>query len=131
MTTRVLITIVLFLAAALPAAPLHAGESMAATVRLNVRGGPGLDHPILDTLAAGERVLVNDCRGEWCRITHVGISGWVFSPYLVAASFSQSWRAISRDLPATLRDGGFVQPDIGVTLDVDPRAHCPLNHPLC
>ena len=133
MKTRILSAILLLLTAALPAAHAHAGagESMAATVRLNVRGGPGIDHPILDTLKVGERVFVNDCRGDWCRITHVGIDGWVFEPYLASAGVSQTWRATSEDLPATVFNDTVTSPDIGVTVEVEQGHGCGRTHPFC
>ena len=128
--TRLFAVLFAILAALVPV-PAGAGESMAASVRLNVRGGPGLDHAVLDTLFVGERVLVNDCRGDWCRITHVGIDGWVFAPYLVVASFHQTWRATSGNLPATLANENAATPDIGVRVGVDPRHRCPPSHPFC
>jgi uncharacterized protein YraI len=124
----------LFLILALPAfgtAPAYAGDSMAASVRLNVRGGPGLDHPVLDTLRAGERVRVNECRNEWCQITHVGIDGWVFAPYLVDATFTNTWGASSRDLPATLSNDTATDLDLDVGIDLGSPRRCPASHPFC
>ncbi len=106
------------LIAAFAAAPAGAGESMSATARLNVRGGPGLDHAVLDTLRIGERVLVTQCRGEWCQITHVGINGWVYAPYLAPATFTQSWSAVSADLPPTLPDDTATLSGLGVSVDL-------------
>ena len=104
------------------AGPVLAGESMSASVRLNVRSGPGLEHEALDTLHKGERVLVTQCRDQWCQITHVGINGWVYAPYLVSAQFSQTWSARSRDLPATLPNdtASDISPDVSIGLG---RAH--------
>lgn len=131
MTPRLPSAVLFALLAALAPVPAGAGDSMAASVRLNVRGGPGLDHEVLDTLFVGERVLVNDCRGDWCRITHVGMDGWVFAPYLVAASFHQTWRASSGNLPATLYNENGATPDVGVLVGVDPKRRCPPSHPFC
>ena len=91
---------------------------MSASVRLNVRGGPGLEHQVLDTLHEGERVLVTQCRSQWCQITHVGINGWVYAPYLVSAQFSQTWSARSRNLPATLPNdtASGISPDVSIGL---------------
>ena len=125
-----LFALLLTLCTVLAAMPAGAGESMAAAVRLNVRGGPGLDYPVLDTLRVGERVLINTCQNDWCRITHVGIDGWVFAPYLVSATFTQTWRATSRNLPATL-DNGAAAPDIGALVGIDPAHRCPDSHPFC
>lgn len=119
------------LSALLVATPAGAGNSRAATVRLNVRGGPGLDHPVLDQLRVGERVLINTCQGDWCRITHVGISGWVFAPYLVSATFSQTWSAGSADRPATLPSDSAPGPDLGVSVDLSQPKRCPSRYPYC
>ena len=108
MKSRALILALPLLAVVTAAMPAQAGESMAATVRLNVRAGPGLDNAILDVLSVGERVLVNRCLNDWCQITRVGMDGWVYAPYLVSARFSKTWRAASRDLPATLGDTGIM-----------------------
>lgn len=91
---------------------------MTASVRLNVRSGPGLEHDVLDTLHKGERVLVTQCRNEWCQVAHVGINGWVYGPYLVSAQFSQSWSVRSQDLPATLPNdtASDVAPDVSLDL---------------
>ncbi len=100
------------------AGPVLAGESMTASVRLNVRAGPGLEHEALDTLRKGERVLVTQCRDEWCQIVHVGINGWVYAPYLVSAQFSETWSARSQDLPATLPNetASGIIPDVSLEL---------------
>lgn len=119
------------LVSALSAAHAHAGQSMAASLRLNVRGGPGLDHPVLDTLRAGERVLVNHCQNDWCQITHVGIDGWVFAPYLVAATFSKTWRATSLDRPATLPNDTATDLGFDVGIDLGASHRCPADRPFC
>ncbi len=116
--------LVVLLVASLPVlANADEGDSMAAAAPLNVRTGPGLDHAILDTLAIGERVLVNHCIDEWCEITRVGIDGWVYAPYLVAAGFSETWHAGSYDLPATLGSDTIGDFDLDVLIDVtSPRS---------
>lgn len=105
-------------------------QSMAASAALNVRIGPGLEHAVVDTLFKGERVMVDFCEGDWCRVTHSGPDGWVHASYLQSATFSQSWSATSRDLPATLPNDTApeTQPDIGVNIDLTPR---PCNRPRC
>ena len=131
MKRRTRLVVFAILVAAVSGAPAAADESMSATVRLNVRGGPGLDRPVLDTLFKGERVLVTQCRGEWCQITHVGIDGWVYAPYLAAATFTRTWRATSAGLPATLADDTAANPDLGVTVDLSRPRRCPANRPFC
>ena len=47
----------------------------------NLRGGPGLDNTILDTLAKGARVTGHSYKGRWVRVeTGDGVIGWLFRP---------------------------------------------------
>ncbi len=121
MKNRIYFLVFLILVVIMSAVPASAGESMAAAVRLNVRAGPGLDNAVLDILSMGERVLVNQCRNEWCQITHVGIDGWVYMPYLAAATFSRNWRAASRDLPATLDNDDATSLDLDASIGLPPK----------
>lgn len=104
---------------------------MTASVRLNVRSGPGLESQILDTLHTGERVSVDRCQGQWCQITHIGIDGWVYAPYLKQAGFTETWRATSRSLPATLSNGPASDPGFGVGIDLGKAYPCPKSQPMC
>ena len=53
------------------------------TTELNVRGGPGTQYGVVDTLNEGESVDVLTCTGEgWCEIEHSGPDGWVSANYL-------------------------------------------------
>lgn len=61
-------------------APAAAGRILAVdTARLNVRSGPGLSAPVVDSLARGEEVLMVTERDGWVRIRIEGdgIEGWV------------------------------------------------------
>jgi len=60
----------------IPAAPATA------MVALNVRGGPGINYPVIDTLEAGERVNSTRCASGWCFIEQSGPDGWVSENYL-------------------------------------------------
>lgn len=60
-------------------------EAVVTTDRLNVRAGPGLDHPIRTQVATGDRFPLLEIRGQWWRIRLPdGQEGWVFSEYLQA-----------------------------------------------
>ena len=62
------------------AVPAATGHILAVdTARLNVRSGPGLSAPVIDSLARGEEVLVVAERDGWARIRIEGdgIEGWV------------------------------------------------------
>jgi len=67
---------------------LTAGSAFAAvaTGGVNVRTGPGTSYPILDTLARGEHVSVNDQQGGWCLVTKAGPDGWVSCNYLAGGN---------------------------------------------
>lgn len=62
------------------AVPAATGHILAVdTARVNVRSGPGLSAPVIDSLARGEEVLVVAERDGWARIRIEGdgIEGWV------------------------------------------------------
>ena len=48
----------------------------------NVRSGPGIGYAVLDTLAAGDYVVVIKCTENWCNIHHIGPDGWVYRALL-------------------------------------------------
>lgn len=49
----------------------------------NVRSGPGTNYPVVDTLASGEGVTVEQCvPAGWCLINHSGPDGWVSAKLL-------------------------------------------------
>ncbi len=68
------------------AAPEPAPEVTAVvTARaLNLRGGPGTNHPVTGKLAKGDRVRVLEEQGEWrrVRVGEAGAEGWASSAYL-------------------------------------------------
>jgi len=53
-----------------------------ANVWLNVRTGPGLHFPVVDTLRPGQLVDASSCTRGWCRITQAGPHGWASANYL-------------------------------------------------
>ncbi len=65
---------------------LGIGSALAAPARatgsVNVRTGPSVGFPRIDTLYRGERVDVRQCRNGWCFVTHRGPDGWVSARYL-------------------------------------------------
>lgn len=49
-----------------------------ARVSSNIRSGPGIGYPVVDTLYPGERVDVRRCTDSgWCYVVHPGPDGWV------------------------------------------------------
>ena len=69
---------------ALPGAAL-AQTAATATTDLNVRSGPGPEHPVIGAIAANGQVTISGCieGSKWCSITHDGTQGWAYSDYLM------------------------------------------------
>ena len=61
-----------------------AQSSVAATSDLNVRSGPGPQHPVVGMIGAGETTTLNGCleNSKWCAVATSGGEGWVYSDYL-------------------------------------------------
>jgi len=62
----------------------HAQTQVQATTNLNVRSGPGPNHPVIGVLNAGQAATLNGClaNSKWCSIAEAGGEGWVYSDYL-------------------------------------------------
>lgn len=54
------------------------------TGNVNLRAGPDVDYPRIDTLPAGTRVDIQGCTEgwEWCDVITMGTRGWVAGTYL-------------------------------------------------
>jgi SH3-like domain-containing protein len=63
-----------------------AGAALAAPAyvssNVNVRSGPGTHYSVVDTIRRGQRVDVEQCRGNWCYVQKRGPDGWVSANYL-------------------------------------------------
>ena len=61
-----------------------AQTSVTATTDLNVRAGPGPQHPVIGVLSAGQATTLNGCieGSKWCSVAEAGGQGWVYSDYL-------------------------------------------------
>jgi len=74
------------LLAASAALLLSTGAALAvpatAETDLNVRSGPGTQHPVIGTLAGGETVDVGSCSGSWCQVRFGGGTGFASQNYL-------------------------------------------------
>jgi uncharacterized protein YraI len=62
--------------------PLPALAGATALTALNVRAGPGTDHPVIDVLRPGEGVAVAHCQPGWCLIRSRHGDGWASAGYL-------------------------------------------------
>ena len=73
--------VVVFLPAAYAAAGVVTGN-------VNVRSGPGTNYAVVDVVARGTPVDVQQCQGSWCYIAKSGPDGWVSASYLSAGGGS-------------------------------------------
>ncbi len=72
----------IFSSPALASLHMNDNSTAIATLALNVRTGPGTDFAVIDTLAAGERVSIDQCANDWCYITGQRSTGWVSQRFL-------------------------------------------------
>jgi uncharacterized protein YraI len=63
-----------------------ADTSVSAVADLNVRAGPGPQHPVIGVLAAGQQATLNGCleNSKWCTIAEAQGQGWIYSDYVTA-----------------------------------------------
>jgi len=64
---------------ALAPAPLGAATVTVKDSAVNMRAGPGLEHPVVDKLAQGEVLEVLGSSGKWFKVSRYGLEGWVFA----------------------------------------------------
>lgn len=55
-----------------------------ATTDLNIRSGPGPEHPVIGNMGANRRATVIGCvEGSlWCQVNFRGMQGWAYSQYM-------------------------------------------------
>src|SRR5687768_16339688 len=72
-------------ALALPGLAL-AQTAAVATTDLNIRSGPGPQHPVIGSIEANGQVTINGCidGSKWCTVNYNGTEGWAYSDYLTA-----------------------------------------------
>lgn len=88
---------------------LTAGPAFAAvaTGGVNVRTGPSVSYPILDTLSPGEHVSVNRESGGWCHVSKSGPDGWVSCNYLTSDAGNGYNRGYDEGYHRGYGDGSF------------------------
>lgn len=61
----------------------HAADGYV-TANVNLRAGPDIGYPRVDTIPAGDAVNIYGCtdRWEWCDVGHRGYRGWVAGNYI-------------------------------------------------
>lgn len=55
-----------------------------ANTALNIRSGPGPEHPIIGNIGANRRAAIIGCveGSMWCQVSYRGIQGWAYSQYM-------------------------------------------------
>ena len=68
---------------------------------MNVRQGPGINYPIIDTAAPGEQYIIsgkNPGPGDWWQIDYKGRTAWVYAP-LVTATDAENVQVVATPDP--------------------------------
>lgn len=91
------------------ASTVKAAGSVTTTGSVNVRTGPGLDHPVVATVPGGTTLeATGEKTAEWTQVIHEGEPRWMFTQFLAAGK--QALPAIAGQVRTTanlyLRTGG-------------------------
>ncbi len=91
-----------------------AQSAVVATTDLNVRAGPGPQHPVIDVIGSGQQATLKGCleASKWCVVALEKGDGWVYSDYLTA-DFGGT-QVVLTDRPA---DSGVVVVDPPADVD--------------
>jgi len=72
------------------ASTVKAAGSVTTTGSVNVRTGPGLDHPVVATVPGGTTLeATGEKTAEWTQVIHAGKPHWMFSQFLVGGKTTQ------------------------------------------
>jgi uncharacterized protein YraI len=84
MRAKSLIAGVSALAAVIAAPSMAMALQAVAVTDLNMRAGPGSQHPIVTTIQSNGQVEILGCleQGQWCQVNWQGNQGWAYSEYL-------------------------------------------------
>ena len=71
-----------------------AGPAVSVVRPMNVRGGPGTDHPVIGTAVAGRRfpIVGQNSAGDWWQIFYEGRLGWIYGGLVTAIGDTQKVR---------------------------------------
>lgn len=71
-----------------------AGPAVSLVRPMNVRGGPGTDHPVIGTAVAGQRfpIVGQNSAGDWWQIFYEGRLGWIYGGLVTAIGDTQEVR---------------------------------------
>ena len=75
-----------------PAYDPPVGPTVTITRTMYVRGGPGTDHPILGTVAAGQQYagISTNAAGDWWQIEYDGQLAWVYGGFVTPSTDAES-----------------------------------------
>jgi uncharacterized protein YraI len=75
-----------------------------ATVDLNIRSGPGPEHPVIGAIRAKDQATIIGCieGSQWCQIRYRGETGWAYSQYMSMQVAQTRERVIVSERPATV-----------------------------
>ena len=70
------------------------GPAVSVVRPMNVRGGPGTDHPVIGTAVAGQRfpIVGQNSAGDWWQIFYEGRLGWIYGGLVTAIGDIQEVR---------------------------------------
>ena len=70
------------------------GPTVSVVRPMNVRGGPGTDHPVIGTADAGRRfpIVGQNSAGDWWQIFYEGRLGWIYGGLVTAIGDTQAVR---------------------------------------
>jgi uncharacterized protein YraI len=85
------------------AAPAEAQTTAVATTDLNIRSGPGPEHPVIGHIQDNRRAEILGCiEGSlWCQVDYRGTRGWAYSQYLEMEADGR--RVVLNERPADVR----------------------------
>lgn len=141
--TRFVAALVLVLAAAVAPGARAAPDDLLVITgdRVNLRGGPGKDQPVVDKLGRGQIVIERERRGEWLRVDAGGgqAGGWVHQSLIQvlpdddgvvatgSAAFQAFRQALERESRRVLAETGvypyLVAEDLGDGMVVITPSH--------
>ncbi|HTJ56360.1 MAG TPA: SH3 domain-containing protein [Devosiaceae bacterium] len=61
-------------------------QTATATGAVNIRSGPGINYPVVNSLQPGQQVEIQRCTGSWCLVAAPGPDGWAARRYLSSST---------------------------------------------
>lgn len=79
----------------------QAQTTATATTDLNLRSGPGPEHPIIGNMNANRRASVIGCieGSKWCQVNYRGVQGWAYSQYMTLSGGNAPQMSVADAVP--------------------------------